>query len=199
MMPNLLGLESASDVLTARFVEMFGARPHIFRAPGRVNLIGEHTDYNDGFVLPTAIASYTWIAAAKREDRVLEAYSGNFSEGISLSLDALAGPPRRHWSDFIRGVAARLEDDGHKLAGANLVIHGEVPLGAGLSSSASLPAECGWILWALRSGCSKNSCGTRISEPTINIYGDADSADMRNAHEKVVHLAIPRPSGLCSR
>jgi galactokinase len=88
--------------------------------------------------MPTAIEFYTWVAAAKREDRRLVAYSDHFDETISLSLDALQGPPRIHWSDFIRGVAAVLQNAGHNLAGANLVIHGEVPLGAGLSSSASL-------------------------------------------------------------
>src|ERR1700716_3441901 len=105
MTSRLLG-ESAGEVLAARFHKMFGAIPRIFRAPGRVNVIGEHTDYSDGLVMPAAIEFYTWIAAAKREDRLLEAYSDHFDEKISLSLDALQGPPRKHWSDFIRGVAA---------------------------------------------------------------------------------------------
>jgi galactokinase len=138
MPSRLLSSESVGDVLTARFQELFGASPRIFRAPGRVNVIGDHTDYNDGFVMPAAIEFYTWIAAAKREDRVLEAYSEHFDEKISLSLDALAGPPQKHWSDFIRGVAAILQNAGYNLTGVNMVIHGEVPLGAGLSSSASL-------------------------------------------------------------
>ena len=131
--------EFAGDVVVAaRFREVFGASPRIFRAPGRVNVIGEHTDYNDGFVMPAAIKFYTWIATAKRADRVVEVYSGHFDEKVSLSLDALAGPPQKHWSDFVRGVAAVLEAAGHRLSGANLVVHGEVPFGAGLSSSASL-------------------------------------------------------------
>ena len=134
----LMAPESTGDLLRARFREMFGTGLPIFRAPGRVNLIGEHTDYNDGFVMPAAIGFYTWVAAAKREDRILEAYSDRFDEKIAFSLDALDGPPRKHWSDFIRGVAAMLQSAGHRLCGANLVIHGEVPLGAGLSSSASL-------------------------------------------------------------
>jgi galactokinase len=140
--------ESIGDLLTARFREMFGTEMRIFRAPGRVNLIGEHTDYNDGFVMPAAIGFYTWIAAAKREDRILEAYSDRFDERITFSLDALDGPPRKHWSDFIRGVAAMLQGAGHRLCGANLVIHGEVPLGAGLSSSASLEVATGLALTA---------------------------------------------------
>jgi galactokinase len=144
-----LNLESATEALTARFQQLFGARPRIFRAPGRVNVIGEHTDYNDGFVMPAAIEFYTWVAAAKREGRVLEAYSEHFDEKISLSLDALSGPPRKHWSDFIRGVAAVLQNAGYNLAGVNLVIHGEVPLGAGLSSSASLEVATALALTSL--------------------------------------------------
>ena len=138
MINGVLPPESTGNLLRARFGEMFGTDMRIFRAPGRVNLIGEHTDYNDGFVMPAAIGFYTWIAAAKREDRILEAYSDHFEEKITFSLDALDGPPRKHWSDFIRGVAATFEGAGYKLAGANLVIHTDVPLGGGLSSSASL-------------------------------------------------------------
>ena len=103
------GSSAGSDVLTARFREVFGASSCIFRAPGRVNVVGEHTDYNDGFVMPAAIQFYTWVAGEKRGDRVLEVYSEHFDEKISLPLDALAGPHRGHWSDFIRGVAAVLQ------------------------------------------------------------------------------------------
>jgi galactokinase len=149
MTSRLLNLDSAPGALTARFQQLFGASPRVFRAPGRVNVIGEHTDYNDGFVMPAAIEFYTWVAAAKREGRILEAYSEHFDEKISLSLDALAGPPRKHWSDFIRGVAAVLQNAGHNLAGASLVIHGEVPLGAGLSSSASLEVATALALSSL--------------------------------------------------
>src|SRR5580700_7864346 len=149
MTSRLLNSESVGDVLTARFQELFGAGPRIFRAPGRVNVIGEHTDYNDGFVMPAAVKFYTWVAAAKREDRVLEAYSAHFDEKISLSLDELAGPHRRHWSDFVRGVAAVLQNAGYTLAGANLGIYGEVPLGAGLSSSASLEVATALALGAV--------------------------------------------------
>jgi len=140
---------SAADRIDVLFREKFGARARVFRAPGRVNLIGEHTDYNDGFVMPAAIGFYTWVAAGKRQDRTLKAYSGHYDEKITLSLDELSGPPRRHWSDFIRGVAATLQAAGHKLAGANLVIHGEVPLGAGLSSSASLEVAVALALTAV--------------------------------------------------
>ena len=129
---------SAVARVTAQYRERFGVPALVSRAPGRVNLIGEHTDYNDGFVMPGAIGAYTWVAAGARTDRALKAFSSRYEEEAVLSLDDLNGPPRKHWSDFIRGVAATLQTAGHKLAGANLVIHGEVPPGAGLSSSASL-------------------------------------------------------------
>jgi len=153
MISSVSSPESTGDLLQVRFRELFGElsskRAHIFRAPGRVNLIGEHTDYNEGFVMPVAIGFCTWIAAAQREDRVLEAYSEHFDEKIVLSLDALSGPPRKHWSDFIRGVAATLQEAGHTLPGANLVIYGQVPLGAGLSSSASLEVSVALALTSL--------------------------------------------------
>jgi galactokinase len=149
MTSRLLSSAAAGDLVAARFREMFGSIPRIFRAPGRVNVIGEHTDYNDGFVMPAALEFYTWVGAGRREDRIIEAYSDHFDEKIKLSLDELAGPPRKHWSDFIRGVTAVLQNAGYKLAGANLVIHGEVPLGAGLSSSASLEVATALALSSL--------------------------------------------------
>jgi galactokinase len=141
--------EMTGNLLLARFHELFGTSAQVFRAPGRVNLIGEHTDYNDGYVMPMAIGFYTWVAAAKRSDRIVEVYSEHFDEKSSLSLDELSGPPRKHWSDFIRGVAAELAQAGHRLSGANLVIHGEIPLGAGLSSSASLEVSVALALTSL--------------------------------------------------
>ena len=125
---------------------MHGTSSRIFRAPGRVNLIGEHTDYNEGFVMPAAIGFYSWVAVSRRRDNILEIYSEHLDEKVILHLDALAGPPRAHWSDYIRGVAAVLQEAGHKLSGANLAIHGEVPLGAGLSSSASLEVATAFAL-----------------------------------------------------
>jgi len=74
--------------LTERFREMFGSEPLMFRAPGRVNLIGEHTDYNDGFVMPAAIGYYTWVAVAKRNDGIVEAYSERFQEKVAISREA---------------------------------------------------------------------------------------------------------------
>jgi galactokinase len=140
---------SVATSLRERFRKLYGTSPRIFIAPGRVNLIGEHTDYNDGFVMPAAIDSYTWIAAAKRADEVLNVFSEYFGESVQLRLNVLAGPPGKHWSDYVRGVAAVLQSAGHKLSGAHMLIRSNVPLGAGLSSSASLEVSTAWALTAL--------------------------------------------------
>jgi galactokinase len=123
--------------LLPAFAESFGGRPRLFRAPGRVNLIGEHTDYTGGLVMPTAIDFSTWVAAGRREDRMIRAISEGFPGVLEFSLDQT---PRRHgnWTDYVAGVALMLEAVGHRLRGANLLIHGEVPVGSGLSSSAAI-------------------------------------------------------------
>jgi galactokinase len=141
-----LSYESTAESLRQDFERSYSENPTIFRAPGRVNLIGEHTDYNDGFVMPVAIGFYTWIAANRRDDRILHARSEEFEESLDLALESLGGPPRKHWSDFVRGVAAELKQRGMPLTGANLIIHGQVPMGAGLSSSASLEVAIGLAL-----------------------------------------------------
>jgi len=123
--------------LLPAFAESFGGRPRLFRAPGRVNLIGEHTDYTGGLVMPAAIDFSTWVAAGRREDRMIRAISEGFPGVLEFSLDQT---PRRHgnWTDYVAGVALMLEAVGHRLRGANLLIRGEVPVGSGLSSSAAI-------------------------------------------------------------
>ena len=118
----------------------------MFRAPGRVNLIGEHTDYNDGFVLPAAIGFSTWVTTSPRDDRIVSVFSENFSEQIEFDLDELGPQARGHWSDYVRGVAVTLERAGHRLLGADLRIRGEVPIGSGLSSSAALEVASAFAL-----------------------------------------------------
>src|SRR5215470_17016950 len=120
------------------FCDLYRAQAQVYRAPGRVNLIGEHTDYNDGFVMPAAIDFYTWVAISPRDDRKLSIHSRNFSESIEFDLDAPDARARGHWSDYARGVAVMLERAGYRLKGTNLLIRGEVPIGAGLSSSAAI-------------------------------------------------------------
>jgi galactokinase len=124
--------------LKALFAERYGPTPAIYRAPGRVNLIGEHTDYNDGFVMPAALDVYTYVAVSRRADRKLRVYSENLGEMCDLDLDLIRPGRSGHWSDYVRGVAGVLESSGYRLRGADLAIMSEVPLGAGLSSSAAL-------------------------------------------------------------
>src|SRR5215213_4571838 len=109
-----------------------------FRAPGRVNLIGEHTDYNDGFVMPAAIDLAALVSIWPREDRRLEIHSEHFNDQIEFDLDERDPAPRKHWSDYAVGVAVMLERAGYRLRGARLQIRGEVPVGSGLSSSAAV-------------------------------------------------------------
>jgi galactokinase len=110
----------------------------IFRAPGRVNLIGEHTDYNDGFVMPAALDFSTWVKISSLEGRKLAIFSENFGEEIEVDLDDKNLVAHDHWSDYPVGVAVVLERAGHRLRGARLQIRGEVPIGSGLSSSAAI-------------------------------------------------------------
>ncbi len=147
MSPNA----SASSAASALFETRFGRRPAVFRAPGRVNLIGEHTDYNDGFVMPAAIGFYAYVAAAPRTDREIHVYAEDFNETKSLDLDSLAGPSSGHWSDYVRGVAAVLESAGSRLRGADLLIRSEVPMGSGLSSSAALEVSTALALLGVSS------------------------------------------------
>jgi galactokinase len=144
------GLLSTARAVTERFRAVYRTNPRgIFRAPGRVNLIGEHTDYNDGFVMPAAIDFYSYAAIGERTDRTLSVYSEQFHRSVEFSIDQLAGPPRKHWSDYVRGVAAVLRDEGYPLKGANLVIDGQVPIGSGLSSSAAIEVTTALALTSL--------------------------------------------------
>jgi galactokinase len=132
--------------LKSKFAEIYGREPRFFRAPGRVNLIGEHTDYNDGFVLPMAIENETVVAAAAREDRKIRVRSLNLNEEEIVDLDAPEQRERGSWLDFIEGVARILERKNVILSGADLLIYSSVPTGAGLSSSAALEISVGLAL-----------------------------------------------------
>jgi len=130
------------------FRDRFREAPaHFFRAPGRVNLIGEHTDYNDGFVMPIAIDFATLAAVGPRSDDKLVVYSCNFDQVQEFDLSHLEQDPSRHWSDYVRGVAAVLQKQ-CQLKGANVVVNGNVPIGSGLSSSASLEVATAMALLA---------------------------------------------------
>jgi galactokinase len=127
-----------SDSVAAHFSERFGEPPAILvRAPGRVNLIGEHTDYNDGFVLPLAINRAVWIALRPRADREVHVWSTDFGESARFALDRLERGGAT-WSEYLKGTAWVLESTGHRLTGWEGVIASDVPIGAGLSSSAAV-------------------------------------------------------------
>jgi galactokinase len=124
---------------TARFAESFpGAPPRLAVAPGRVNLIGEHTDYNDGFVLPMAIGRAAVVAFRPRADSVLRAESIAFGETKERALASLAPPGGSDWFAYVLGVAWAFASEGLPVSGMDLVVDGDVPIGAGLSSSAAL-------------------------------------------------------------
>jgi galactokinase len=108
-----------------------------YRAPGRVNIIGEHTDYNDGFVLPTTTSAYTNVDAKRRDDRQVRLTSRNLQDKKTFSLDDTAVSASPCWSDYARGVAVELEAHGTPLYGADITVEGNIPIGGGLSSSAS--------------------------------------------------------------
>ena len=131
--------------LRREFVGRFGPC-RAFSAPGRINLIGEHTDYNDGFVLPMAIDRRTYVVGAKRGDRSVSVRSANASSEFTFDLDH-PGPPRRaSWIDYVEGTAQAMLKRGFALQGADLIIGSEIPLGAGLSSSAALEVSVGYAL-----------------------------------------------------
>jgi galactokinase len=195
--------------LRDRFRQEFPGEPRLYRAPGRVNLIGEHTDYNDGFVLPAALELCTWVAAAARPDRRLRVQSLRVGAAIEFDLDDPAPSPRRDWSDYVRGVAVMLSRAGHRLVGANLLIDSEVPIGSGLSSSAALEVSTGYALLdlagiavdrtALALSCQRAEnefvgmrCG--IMDQFVSCHGAAGHALLLDCRSLTFRLAPIAPS-----
>ncbi|HEX2038008.1 MAG TPA: galactokinase [Chloroflexota bacterium] len=141
---------SAIERLRQTFVEEFGTQPEVVaRAPGRVNLIGEHTDYNDGFVLPVAIDREVAVAARRRSDSTVSLVAANFGRRAEFTLEEASQPTRERWSHYERGVALMLMEAGHRLGGFEAVISGDVPSSAGLSSSAAVEVATATALKAL--------------------------------------------------
>lgn len=180
---------------------------HVFRAPGRVNLIGDHTDYNDGFVMPAAIGFSTWVTSTPRNDRTVSVFSENFSEKIEFELDDQNPKAQGNWSDYVKGVAITLERAGHRLRGAELRIRGEVPIGSGLSSSAALEVASGYALLTnsglnvdrreLAKICQRAEnefvgmrCG--IMDQFVSCHGQAGKALLLDCHS-LEYKALPLP------
>ncbi len=194
------------------FAEKFGyPATHVIQAPGRVNLIGEHTDYNDGFVLPCAIDYQTVISCAPRQDRTVRVIAADYdNQTDEFSLDApIIAHDTQQWSNYVRGVVKHLMKRSDKFGGVDMVISGNVPQGAGLSSSASLEVAIGTVFQqlyhlpldgaqiALNGQEAENQfvgCNCGIMDQLISALGKKDSAlliDCRSLGTK----AVPMPQG----
>ncbi|MGH6987630.1 MAG: galactokinase [Caulobacteraceae bacterium] len=143
-----------------RFEKRFGVEPRLFRAPGRVNIIGDHTDYSGGLAMPAAIDRATLAAATLNESRRLNVVGGSIGQQVSLDLGCLT--PRHDWSDYVAGVAWVMQLEGVELSGADLWIESDVPIGAGLSSSAALEVSAATALLSLS--------GTSLDGATIALW-----------------------------
>jgi galactokinase len=142
------------ELILSTFQEHFKQAPTLLvRAPGRVNIIGEHTDYNDGFVLPAAIDRAIYIAARPRVDTTVRLVSADFNARSQFDFDTVDDPDLPGWSKYPRGALWWLQEHGHYVPGFDAVLGGDIPIGAGLSSSAAV--EVGMIELGLALGGGK--------------------------------------------
>jgi galactokinase len=133
--------DARAERVVARFRQRYMGDPELWtRAPGRVDLMGSHTDYNLGFALTLPISRDTWIAARPRNDRIVRVFSMNFEAEDEFRLDNIRAVSESRWRNYPRGVAAILQNEGFSLSGCDAVVHSTVPVETGLSSSAAL--EC---------------------------------------------------------
>lgn len=136
----------SKEKISTRYKEVFDSdATHIVRSPGRINIIGEHTDYNEGFVLPTAIDKAIYVAVSRRSDNMVRLYAEDFQAFYETPLSAIH-PTREGWPNYVLGVVNQLVERRLPVSGFNLYIDGDVPLGAGLSSSAALECATGFAL-----------------------------------------------------
>jgi len=142
-----MGLAQVAEQAGEMFTKCYGQAPKwIAAAPGRVNLIGEHTDYNDGFVLLMAIERYTVIAASRNPKREITLHSVTTGETANFNLRSKLQPGEPSWSNYVRGVVAGFQQHGAKVAGFDAVIDSTVPFGGGVSSSAALEVATATVL-----------------------------------------------------
>lgn len=125
------------SAIIKKFEEFFKKKPLVIRSPGRINLIGEHTDYNDGFVFPAAIDKEIHFAVAKNDENLFRFYAVDLKENFELKVEDLA-KTETSWANYLLGVAAQFKKAGYTLTGVDCVFGGDIPLGAGLSSSAAI-------------------------------------------------------------
>lgn len=196
--------------LVIKHQQRCGAAGEVFRAPGRVNLIGEHTDYSGGLILPAAIDFSTLAVVSPREDRQCVIYSENFSKQVVANLDQFPAKGTGDWSDYPLGVAAVLQEKGIDLPGFDMTIVGNVPLGAGLSSSASIEVATAFALLSLTRRqvpleeiallCQRAentfvgaNCG--IMDQFIACFGEKDHAVLVDTRS-LGHTPVPIPSNV---
>jgi len=130
--------------LNQQFNDLFGKQPMLYAAPGRVNLIGEHTDYNEGFVLPGAIDKSIYVAILKNDKRRLNVFANQFNEQINVPIDDLK--PVKGWFTYLAGVMFHLQQKGIPMSGVDVIVDGDIPVGAGMSSSAAICSSFGFAL-----------------------------------------------------
>jgi galactokinase len=212
-----MSVQARTVDIRQRYEEVFGCQPAtVVRAPGRVNLIGEHTDYNDGYVLPVAIDRSILMAAAPRPGRRVVLHALDFDQQTEFSLDDIGHDGQHPWSNYQRGVVFFLQERGFELPGMNAVVSGDIPIGSGLSSSAAVEVAAAYT-WQVLSGFSLSrvelallcqraenefvgmKCG--IMDQFISALGQRDHAlliDCRTLEYENVKLGAgegsPRPS-----
>jgi galactokinase len=135
-------MEYSARIIQAKFKEIFGREPLVIRAPGRINLIGEHTDYNDGFVMPAAVNKEIFFGVAGSADSRSVLYSLNYNERFEIDPGNISPVNSPKWANYLLGVLYKFREQGYSIAPFNCVFGGNVPLGAGMSSSAAM--ECGF-------------------------------------------------------
>lgn len=148
--------------ITQTFQSHFYTKPLLAFAPGRINLIGEHTDYQEGFVFPAAVEQGIWVAIQKNGLSVCRLYSLDFDQEFTFELNAFS-PKKGHWATYVMGMVALLQQAGYQITGFDMVIGGNVPVGSGLSSSAALSVAIGTAISEL--------FGFQIPKKSIALYG----------------------------
>jgi galactokinase len=196
------------ETITKEFTKRFNSPSNfVVRAPGRVNLIGEHTDYNDGFVLPMAIDRALWIALRPREDRRVLLHSIDYQGPADFSLDDFQHG--KGWTEYVKGIAWALKDEGYAINGWEGVITGDVPIGAGLSSSAALEMCLARAFWAVSEWAWDGTQMAKLAKKADNqwvgiqsgIMDQMISAEGRQGHAVLIDCRsldttpVPLPSG----